>query len=109
MSILIQAGTCTVFGGVIECENKTGLFYLCQVVARNAVTTSISCLLCLECPSQVTVAFDETSSLADVDSLVAVITGKPVSAESIAPSVSTALPKEMERDSPFLTHPIFNS
>lgn len=30
-------------------------------------------------------------------------------AESLAPEVSAALPKELERDSAFLTHPVFNS
>jgi glycine dehydrogenase len=59
------------------------------------------------------IAFDETHGAADVESLIAVfatIAGKP------APSLSdcerdarSALPPELERKTPFLTHPIFNT
>ncbi|GJM93369.1 hypothetical protein PR202_ga09918 [Eleusine coracana subsp. coracana] len=59
----------------------------------------------------ITVAFDETTTLEDVDKLFKVFSGgKPVNftAESIAPEVSTSLPSGLVRDTPYLTHPIFN-
>ncbi|CAI7740483.1 unnamed protein product, partial [Closterium sp. NIES-53] len=59
----------------------------------------------------ITVAFDETSSIADVDALLKAVAGKQpaFTAESIASQVDAALPKSLERDSAFLTHPIFNT
>ncbi|XP_020590288.1 glycine dehydrogenase (decarboxylating), mitochondrial-like [Phalaenopsis equestris] len=60
----------------------------------------------------ITVSFDETSVLDDVNKLFeAFAGGKPVNftAESIAPEVQTAIPQGLVRDSPYLTHPIFNS
>lgn len=59
----------------------------------------------------VTVAFDETSSIADVDTLFSAFSlGKSVSvsAESLAPGVNSTVPKALERESAFLTHPVFN-
>ncbi|GJN17899.1 hypothetical protein PR202_gb05006 [Eleusine coracana subsp. coracana] len=59
----------------------------------------------------ITVAFDETTTLEDVDKLFKVFSGgKPVNftAESIAPEVSSSLPSSLIRDTPYLTHPIFN-
>ncbi|XP_042427601.1 glycine dehydrogenase (decarboxylating), mitochondrial-like [Zingiber officinale] len=60
----------------------------------------------------VTVAFDETATLEDVDKLLKVFAcGKPVNftAESLAPEVQSRLPKGLVRESPYLSHPIFNS
>ncbi|XP_024517987.1 glycine dehydrogenase (decarboxylating), mitochondrial [Selaginella moellendorffii] len=60
----------------------------------------------------VTVAFDETITLEDVDNLFKVFAkGKQVNftAESLAPYAGSSLPKEMVRESAYLTHPIFNS
>ncbi|VAH78377.1 unnamed protein product [Triticum turgidum subsp. durum] len=59
----------------------------------------------------ITVAFDETTTLEDVDKLFKVFSGgKPVdfTAESIAPEVSSSIPPSLVRDSPYLTHPIFS-
>ncbi|XP_030552511.1 glycine dehydrogenase (decarboxylating), mitochondrial [Rhodamnia argentea] len=59
----------------------------------------------------ITVAFDETTILDDVDKLFKVFAcGKPVpfSAASLAPEVQTAVPSGLIRESPILTHPIFN-
>eukprot|EP00246_Nothoceros_aenigmaticus_P004437 TRINITY_DN15970_c0_g1_i1.p1 TRINITY_DN15970_c0_g1~~TRINITY_DN15970_c0_g1_i1.p1 ORF type:complete len:910 (+),score=173.64 TRINITY_DN15970_c0_g1_i1:285-2732(+) len=60
----------------------------------------------------VTVAFDETTTLEDVDELFGVFAGGKsfdFSAKSLAPGVEKAIPKQWERDSLYLTHPIFNS
>ncbi|KAJ6844854.1 glycine dehydrogenase (decarboxylating), mitochondrial [Iris pallida] len=60
----------------------------------------------------VTVSFDETTTLEDVDKLFNVFAcGKPVtfSAESLAPEVHSAIPSGLVRESPYLTHQIFNS
>lgn len=60
----------------------------------------------------ITVSFDETTTLEDVDELFKVFAGgKPVSltAASLAPAVQTALPSGLTRESPYLTHPIFNA
>ncbi|XP_039117289.1 glycine dehydrogenase (decarboxylating), mitochondrial [Dioscorea cayenensis subsp. rotundata] len=60
----------------------------------------------------VTVAFDETTSIEDVDKLFKVFSsGKPVSftAASIASEVQSPIPSELARQSPYLTHSIFNS
>eukprot|EP00897_Mesotaenium_endlicherianum_P003455 jgi/Mesen1/3137/ME000184S02202 len=59
----------------------------------------------------VTVAFDETTSLEDVDLLLKVFAlGKQVSfsAESVAEEAQAALPQALQRQSPYLTHPVFN-
>ncbi|KAG6417092.1 hypothetical protein SASPL_119242 [Salvia splendens] len=60
----------------------------------------------------ITVAFDETTTLEDVDKLFAVFaSGKPVSftAASIASEVENLIPSGLVRQSPFLTNQIFNS
>jgi glycine dehydrogenase len=60
----------------------------------------------------ITVSFDETTTLEDVDTLFSVFaSGKPVpfTAASIAPEVEDILPSSLVRESPYLTHPIFNS
>ncbi|KAM7510844.1 hypothetical protein LguiB_009719 [Lonicera macranthoides] len=60
----------------------------------------------------ITVSFDETTTLEDVDELFKVFaSGKPVpfTAASIAPEVKDILPPGLVRESPYLTHPIFNS
>lgn len=60
----------------------------------------------------ITVSFDETTTLDDVDKLFKVFAhGKPVpfTAESLAPEVEAAIPSGLIRDSPYLTHSIFNS
>ncbi|XP_010049196.2 glycine dehydrogenase (decarboxylating), mitochondrial [Eucalyptus grandis] len=60
----------------------------------------------------ITVAFDETTTLDDVDKLFKVFAcGKPVpfSAASLAPEVQTAVPSGLIRESPILSHPIFNT
>ncbi|KAI0494094.1 hypothetical protein KFK09_024225 [Dendrobium nobile] len=60
----------------------------------------------------ITVSFDETTTLDDVNKLFeAFAGGKSVNftAESLAPDVQTAIPQGLVRESPYLTHPIFNS
>ncbi|EOA15952.1 hypothetical protein CARUB_v10004049mg [Capsella rubella] len=59
----------------------------------------------------ITASFDETTTLDDVDKLFKVFaSGKPVpfTAESLAPEVQNAIPSSLTRESPYLTHPIFN-
>ncbi|KAL5728799.1 glycine dehydrogenase (aminomethyl-transferring) [Ranunculus cassubicifolius] len=60
----------------------------------------------------ITVSFDETTTLEDVDKLFTVFSlGKPVNftAASLAPEVNNVIPGGLVRESPYLTHPIFNS
>ncbi|XP_071693810.1 glycine dehydrogenase (decarboxylating) A, mitochondrial-like [Rutidosis leptorrhynchoides] len=60
----------------------------------------------------ITVSFDETTTIEDVDTLFKVFAlGKPVTftAASIAPEVQDAIPSGLARETPFLTHPIFNA
>ncbi|KAK9099265.1 hypothetical protein Syun_026310 [Stephania yunnanensis] len=60
----------------------------------------------------ITVAFDETTTLDDVDNLFKVFSrGKPVNftAASLAPEVQNAIPSGLVRESTYLTHPIFNT
>ncbi|KAM7277338.1 hypothetical protein ACFE04_019204 [Oxalis oulophora] len=60
----------------------------------------------------ITVAFDETTTLEDVDKLLKVFAGGkavPFTAESIASEVETQIPAGLARESPYLTHPIFNT
>ncbi|XP_057775837.1 glycine dehydrogenase (decarboxylating), mitochondrial [Salvia miltiorrhiza] len=60
----------------------------------------------------ITVAFDETTTLEDVDKLFSVFaSGKPVpfTAESLASEVQNLIPAGLVRQSPFLTNQIFNS
>lgn len=59
----------------------------------------------------ITVAMDETTTLEDVDELFHIFAhGKPVNftAEKLAPKVDTALPAALQRDSAYLTHPVFS-
>ncbi|XP_019089560.1 PREDICTED: glycine dehydrogenase (decarboxylating) 1, mitochondrial [Camelina sativa] len=59
----------------------------------------------------ITASFDETTTLDDVDKLFKVFaSGKPVpfTAESLAPEVQSAIPSSLTRETPYLTHPIFN-
>ncbi|WJX09634.1 glycine dehydrogenase (aminomethyl-transferring) [Trifolium repens] len=60
----------------------------------------------------ITVAFDETTTLEDVDKLFKVFAGgKSVSftAASLAPEFQNAIPSGLVRETPYLTHPIFNT
>ncbi|KAJ6856714.1 glycine dehydrogenase (decarboxylating) 1 [Populus alba x Populus x berolinensis] len=60
---------------------------------------------------QITVSFDETTTLEDVDKLLKVFSGgKPVpfTAASLAPEVQNVIPSGLTRESPYLAHPIFN-
>ncbi|KAF4375690.1 hypothetical protein F8388_014412 [Cannabis sativa] len=60
----------------------------------------------------ITVAFDETTTLEDVDKLFKVFaSGKsvPFTAASLAPEVKTVVPDGLKRESAYLTHQIFNS
>jgi len=57
----------------------------------------------------VSLAFDETTDIADVDALFKVFAAGQTAptVEQIAPSVQTSFP--MERKSAFMTHPVFNA
>jgi len=60
----------------------------------------------------ITVSFDETTTLGDVDKLFEVFaSGKPVTftAASLASEVQNVIPPGLARESPYLTHSIFNS
>lgn len=60
----------------------------------------------------ITVSFDETTTIEDVDTLFKVFAlGKPVpfTAASLAPEVQDVIPSGLVRETPYLTHPIFNS
>ncbi|ONK59298.1 uncharacterized protein A4U43_C08F5010 [Asparagus officinalis] len=60
----------------------------------------------------ITLSFDETTTLEDVDKLFKVFAGgKSVNftAASLAPEVQTTIPSGLVRNSPYLTHQIFNS
>eukprot|EP00245_Coleochaete_scutata_P007030 TRINITY_DN219_c0_g1_i1.p1 TRINITY_DN219_c0_g1~~TRINITY_DN219_c0_g1_i1.p1 ORF type:complete len:1024 (-),score=240.49 TRINITY_DN219_c0_g1_i1:648-3485(-) len=57
-----------------------------------------------------TVAFDETHTFADVDTLFKIFNGGKASptAESLASKVEPKIPSNLLRESAFLTHPVFN-
>jgi glycine dehydrogenase len=60
----------------------------------------------------ITVSFDETTTIEDVDTLFKVFSlGKPVTftASSLAPEVQDVIPSGLVRKTLFMTHPIFNS
>ncbi|KAK9065563.1 hypothetical protein SSX86_014964 [Deinandra increscens subsp. villosa] len=60
----------------------------------------------------ITVSFDETTAIEDVDTLFKVFSlGKPVTftAASLAPEVQNVIPSGLVRETPYMTHPIFNS
>ncbi|KAI7742955.1 hypothetical protein M8C21_010426, partial [Ambrosia artemisiifolia] len=60
----------------------------------------------------ITVSFDETTTIEDFDTLFKVFSlGKPVTftAASIAPEVQNIIPSGLVRETPYMTHPIFNS
>lgn len=60
----------------------------------------------------ITISFDETTALEDVDKLFSIFAcGKPVpfTAASLAPEVQSLIPTGLTRETPYLTHPIFNT
>ncbi|KAK1417907.1 hypothetical protein QVD17_27043 [Tagetes erecta] len=60
----------------------------------------------------ITASFDETTTIEDVDTLFKVFSlGKPVTftAVSLAPEVQNTIPSGLLRETPYMTHPIFNS
>jgi len=65
--------------------------------------------------SAITITLDETTSIEDVNNLVRVfakIKGKhlhDVDAESIKAQISTSIPAALQRQSEYLTHPVFNT
>eukprot|EP00243_Klebsormidium_subtile_P004314 TRINITY_DN18282_c0_g1_i1.p1 TRINITY_DN18282_c0_g1~~TRINITY_DN18282_c0_g1_i1.p1 ORF type:complete len:1056 (-),score=381.30 TRINITY_DN18282_c0_g1_i1:459-3626(-) len=62
-------------------------------------------------PNTLTISFDETKNLADVDELFSIFASGqkvPFTAESLAPEVDSQLPSSLARGSPFLSHPVFN-
>ncbi|WVZ91545.1 hypothetical protein U9M48_037701 [Paspalum notatum var. saurae] len=80
-----------------------------RAIAKEAVKNEMN--LRVVDANTITVAFDETTTLEDVDKLFKVFnSGKSVSftAESLAPEVSSPIPSSLARESPYLTHPIFN-
>jgi len=80
-----------------------------RAIAKEAVKNEMN--LRVVDANTITVAFDETSTLEDVDKLFKVFNnGKSASftAESIAPEVSSSIPSSLARESPYLTHPVFN-
>ncbi|GKA56010.1 glycine dehydrogenase A, mitochondrial, partial [Tanacetum coccineum] len=59
----------------------------------------------------ITVSFDETTTIEDVDTLFKVFSlGKPVTftTSSIAPEVHDVIPSGLVRETPFMTHPIYH-
>ncbi|KAJ6801971.1 glycine dehydrogenase (decarboxylating), mitochondrial [Iris pallida] len=81
-----------------------------QAIADEAVKNEMN-LRILD-SNTITVSFDETTTLEDVDKLFKVFaSGKPANftAESLAPEVHSAIPSGLVRESPYLTHQIFNS
>ncbi|WOG84123.1 hypothetical protein DCAR_0103304 [Daucus carota subsp. sativus] len=59
-----------------------------------------------------TASFDETTTLEDVDKLFKVFAGGksvPFTAASLASEVQDVIPSGLVRETPYLTHPIFNS
>ncbi|XP_010417387.1 PREDICTED: glycine dehydrogenase (decarboxylating) 2, mitochondrial-like [Camelina sativa] len=86
----------------ITCSNAPAIF---DAAAKKEIN------LRLVDSNTITVAFDETTTLDDVDKLFEVFaSGKPVqfTAESLAPEFNNAIPSSITRESPYLTHPIFN-
>ncbi|XP_030530608.2 glycine dehydrogenase (decarboxylating), mitochondrial-like [Rhodamnia argentea] len=59
----------------------------------------------------ITVSFDETTTLEDVDELFSIFACDklvPFTAASLAPEVQSLIPTGLVRETPYLTHPIFN-
>ncbi|KAH9329933.1 hypothetical protein KI387_002041, partial [Taxus chinensis] len=59
----------------------------------------------------ITVSFDETTTIEDVDKLLTVFAGNKsvnFTVQSLAKEVESAIPKTLIRDSPYLTHPNFS-
>eukprot|EP00268_Persea_americana_P030022 TRINITY_DN2903_c0_g1_i1.p1 TRINITY_DN2903_c0_g1~~TRINITY_DN2903_c0_g1_i1.p1 ORF type:complete len:1049 (+),score=176.74 TRINITY_DN2903_c0_g1_i1:526-3672(+) len=86
----------------IKCANS-------QAIADAAGKSGIN--LRIVDSNTITVSFDETTTLEDVDELFKVFAGgKSVTftAASLAPEVQSTIPHGLVRESPYLTHPIFN-
>jgi len=62
-------------------------------------------------PTRIGVAFDETTSMADVEDVVGAFAAGGVGAQHAAPlqNPPSAIPKGLARTTPFCTHPVFNT
>ncbi|KAJ7547675.1 hypothetical protein O6H91_08G098100 [Diphasiastrum complanatum] len=115
-------GLATVFAAGITklegCEVGKGAFFdtirvtvaggKAQEVADIAVKQGVN-LRVLDA-NTVTVSFDETTTVEDVDQLLQIVTGgkATLTTKSLAPKAQSAIPKTLIRESSYLTHPIFN-
>eukprot|EP00252_Welwitschia_mirabilis_P013411 TRINITY_DN294_c0_g1_i1.p1 TRINITY_DN294_c0_g1~~TRINITY_DN294_c0_g1_i1.p1 ORF type:complete len:1023 (+),score=169.02 TRINITY_DN294_c0_g1_i1:286-3354(+) len=99
----VEVGTAPFFDTVkIKCSDA-------KAISDAAVKQEIN--LRVVDSNTITVSFDETTTMEDVDKLLSVFAGsKPVNftVQSIAEEVQSPIPKQLARDSPYLTHPIFN-
>ncbi len=62
--------------------------------------------------SQFSVSFDETTTLEDIDTLIAIFTfghTTTITAKQVASTVTADIPAAFSRTKPFLTHPVFNT
>jgi len=80
-----------------------------QAIYQRALAQGINLRLL---PEQLGISIDETTTVADVEKLLLVITGKSVNVDDIEQSISeeySHIPVECRRTSDYLTHPVFNS
>nr|XP_043627676.1 glycine dehydrogenase (decarboxylating) A, mitochondrial-like [Erigeron canadensis] len=81
-----------------------------SVIAEEAYKNKIN--LRIVDKNTITVSFDETTTIEDVDTLFKVFSlGSPVTftTASLAPEVQDVIPSGLIRETPYMTHPIFNS
>mmetsp|Transcript_17635 Transcript_17635/g.21130 ORF Transcript_17635/g.21130 Transcript_17635/m.21130 type:complete len:1034 (+) Transcript_17635:132-3233(+) len=78
--------------------------------ALKAAAEAEQCNIRVMDDSTISVAFDETTTLGDVDQLFSILAGGKASftAESLAGDVSGAVEPSLARTTSYLTHPIFN-
>jgi len=82
-----------------------------QAAAVIKAAEAAECNLRIIDDSHISIALDETTTLADIDQLFSILSqGKavPFTAADLAPEVADSVDPAMARTSPFLTHPVFN-
>ena len=80
-----------------------------QAIYQQALASDINLRLL---PNQLGISIDETTTIADIEQLIVVITGQLLIATDVEKTLSKEfcnIPADCQRTSDYLTHPVFNS
>ena len=116
----VHAHTCTLRTGIEKLGYDTGEFPCFDTVSVNVPVETTEELLTAAHAKQINlraidathigISLDETTTAADIEELLQIFTENTRTSERQQEiSASTELPVELQRETPYLTHPVFNS